>query len=336
MTDPVILSDPLGVITAEMARDVAQDLGVCIRPLMRRVLDRETGTESRVAIPCGSTHETVCPPCADKARRLRIQQCAEGWHRDTEPNTGREAYPVDAADVDGVPDDGCSVDVGGVRSNGSCVSHGGRRIRSTRRRIDVPDLPRVPMEARTVGRSFTGRDGRTYRPSMFLTLTLPSYGKVRNGVPVDPASYDYRRAALDAVLFSRWSTGSVELRRCAGYTVQYFAAVEPQKRLAPHLHAALRGAIPHQIIRQVAAATYLQVWWPPFDQPVYVDVLPRWDGTDYVDPATGKLSRPGSRRSTSSTPTPTRRRRMWCGSAARSTRPGSSPPPRMRTGPSAT
>ena len=67
-----------------------------------------------------------------------------------------------------------------------------------------------------------------------------------------------------------WSTGSSSnLRRCAGYTVQYFAAVEPQKRLAPHLHAALRGAIPHQVIRQVAAATYLQVWWPPFDQPVY-------------------------------------------------------------------
>ena len=203
MTDPVILSDPLGVITAEMARDVAQDLGVCIRPLMRRVLDRETGTESRVAIPCGSTRESVCPPCADKARRLRIQQCAEGWHRDTEPEQAGDEDDVEAVDGDeAVPDDG-SIAAADADKNGSDVSHGGRRIRSTRRRHDVPDLPRVPMEARTVGRSFTGRNGRTYRPSMFLTLTLPSYGKVRHGVPVDPDSYKYRGAALDAVLFSR-------------------------------------------------------------------------------------------------------------------------------------
>jgi hypothetical protein len=33
-----------------------------------------------------------------------------------------------------------------------------------------------------VGRVFTASDGREYRPSMFLTLTLPSYGPVRNGV----------------------------------------------------------------------------------------------------------------------------------------------------------
>ena len=54
---------------------------------MRRVLDRDTGTDTQVAIPCGSTRERVCPSCAAKARRLRIQQCAEGWHRDTEPET---------------------------------------------------------------------------------------------------------------------------------------------------------------------------------------------------------------------------------------------------------
>jgi hypothetical protein len=42
------------------------------------------------------------------------------------------------------------------------------------------------MEDRTIGRVFTTPDGRTYRPSMFLTLTLPSYGRVAaEGVPVD-------------------------------------------------------------------------------------------------------------------------------------------------------
>lgn len=311
MTDPVLLADPLGLVTAQMAREVAQVHGVCIRPLMRRVLDRETGTDTRVAIPCGSTHESVCPACATKARLLRIQQCAEGWHRDTELDPSEtepaqtdetnvdQAGAVDAEDGLGdqmgdgrrVPDDNPfdADDTDGSPEQGSagCTE---RRVRSTRRRSDAPDLPRVPTEDRTVGRSFTAPDGTVYRPSMFLTLTLPSYGKVRAGAPVDPDTYDYRRAALDAVLFPRlvdrfWQN----LRRVAGYKVQYFAAVEPQHRLAPHLHAALRGTIPRAVVKEVVLATYVQVWWPAFDEPVYVDRKPRWDGSDYVDPDTGTV-----------------------------------------------
>ena len=74
----------LASITADMARELAVSNGVCVRPMLKRVLDRDTGIESRV--PCGSTREAVCPPCARKARTLRMQQCAEGWHRDTEPD----------------------------------------------------------------------------------------------------------------------------------------------------------------------------------------------------------------------------------------------------------
>ncbi len=166
-----------------------------------------------------------------------------------------------------------------------------RRVRSTRRRQDAPDLPRVPMDDRTVGRVFTAPDGKTYRPSMFLTLTLPSYGRVTpEGVPVDPASYDYRRAALDALHFPKlvdrfWQN----LRRCAGYQVQYFASIEAQRRLAPHLHAAIRGA-PRKVVRLVRAATYHQLWWPADEHPVYVDRLPVWsDGAGYVDPDTGAV-----------------------------------------------
>ena len=102
-----------------------------------------------------------------------------------------------------------------------------------------------------------------------------------------PARYDYRRAALDALHFSklldRWFQN---LRRCAGYKVQYFGAVEGQRRLAPHFHVALRGAIPRATIKQVTRATYLQLWWPPIDEPVYPDLDPVWDGRDYLDPAT--------------------------------------------------
>ena len=213
-------------------------------------------------------------------------------------------------------------------------------MRSTRRRQDVPDLPRVPMEDRTIGRVFIAPDGKTYRPSMFLTLTLPSYGRVNaDGVPVDPDSYDYRRAALDALHFPKlvdrfWQN----LRRCAGYKVQYFATVEAQRRLAPHLHAAVRGTIPRQMVRQVGAATYHQVWWPAHDNPVYAEPAAR------LSDRRARLRRPGT-----GWPLPTwdealdaidadpdADRPTSCGSVARSTSRASSPGPPRRTGPSAT
>jgi hypothetical protein len=33
------------------------------------------------------------------------------------------------------------------------------------------------------------------------------------------------------------------LRRFTGYDIRYFAAVEPQRRLAPHVHDAMRGTV---------------------------------------------------------------------------------------------
>ncbi|WP_423229100.1 replication initiator [Thermostaphylospora chromogena] len=81
------------------------------------------------------------------------------------------------------------------------------------------------------------------------------------------------------------------LRRVAGYDVQYFATVEPQKRLAPHLHMAIRGTLPRAEIWQIAAATYHQVWWPPVGEPRFEgEHVPEWsDGVGYVDPGTGEV-----------------------------------------------
>ncbi|MBA8793663.1 hypothetical protein FHX74_001268 [Friedmanniella endophytica] len=250
---------------------------VCVRPLLRRVLDQASGSETKVPLACGSTREAVCPSCADKARRLRMQQCAEGWHRGDEP--ARDTSDLEEDDGDDEIDAELPLE----------AQMGERRVRSTRHRDDVADLPRVPAEDRTIGRVFSSADGREYRPSMFLTLTLPSYGRVKgNGTPVDPATYDYRRAALDALHFSKlvdrfWQN----LRRCAGYRVQYFAAVEPQRRLAPHLHAAVRGAIPRATLRDVVRATHHQVWWPRFVRPVFDRRQLVWDGQDYIEPDTG-------------------------------------------------
>jgi hypothetical protein len=194
----------------DLVREAALIAGVCARPVISHVTDIESGEVRVVPIACGATREDRCPPCAERARRLRIQQCREGWHRDTEPEHDE---PAAEDEEEGQSDD----DPG----------DGDRRVRSTRRRQDAPDLPRVPMEDRTIGRVFTAPDGKAYRPSMFLTLTLPSYGPVTaDGAPVDPSRYDYRRAALDALHFPKlvdrfWQN----LRRCAGYEVQYFATI---------------------------------------------------------------------------------------------------------------
>jgi Replication initiator protein, pSAM2 len=81
------------------------------------------------------------------------------------------------------------------------------------------------------------------------------------------------------------------LRRCAGYRVQYFATIEPQRRLAPHLHAAMRGTVPRRVVREVRAPTYHQVWWPAHDTPVHVERLPGWseEAGGYLDPDTGDV-----------------------------------------------
>ena len=255
-----------------LVREAALVAGVCARPIVSRVTDLVTGEPRLVPIACGATREDRCPPCAERAKKLRMQQCREGWHLEIEP-----AHHTDDTDAEEQGDD----DMG----------TSDRRVRSTRRRQDAPELPRMRTEDRTIGRVFNAPDGRSYRPSMFVTLTLPSYGPVNtDGTPVDPDRYDYRCAALDALHFPKlvdrfWQN----LRRCAGYQVQYFATIEAQRRLAPHLHAAIRGAIPRRVVRQVRAATYHQVWWPPHDEAVYVDRLPVWaDGAGYVDPDTGE------------------------------------------------
>ena len=81
-------------VTPDMARELAVSQKVCVRPYLRRVEDRATGSTETVAIPCGSTRETVCPPCANKARVLRMQQCREGWHRDTEPDQDHDSDKI--------------------------------------------------------------------------------------------------------------------------------------------------------------------------------------------------------------------------------------------------
>jgi hypothetical protein len=256
---------PAPGVLRDLVTVAAEKNGVCVRPLIVRRTDNHTGQTKAIGIRCGTTRAQACRPCAERNRAIRRDQAREGWHLSDEP------------DVPAI-----------IRT----PSDQPRRVRSTRRRQDAPDLPKVPMATTTLGRTFDTPDGKTFRPSLFVTLTMPSYGKVGpDGAPLDPRSYDYRRAARDAIHFGElvdrfWQN----LRRACGWPVQYFAAVEPQRRLAPHLHAAIRGTMPRVLIRQVVAATYHQVWWPPHDREVYPrHRLPVWDdgARGYIDPRTG-------------------------------------------------
>ena len=283
-------------MTMPLARQVVKDLavehGACIRPIQLRRTNVDTGQVDQVLVPCGHTLAHVCPSCAERAKTLRAVQCREGWHLEDEPDltpdpaTEDQNYWVtlrseaqqsrdqaDAAGQDTLDFDELireldeEITKSGVRGN-VAPDRPARRHRSTRRRQDAPDLPRRKVNPGTLGKTYTAPDGKTFRPSLFVTLTCPSYGRVdHQGVPVDPARYDYDQAARDALTFAALFDRFIQnLRRYLGTDVQYFAAVEPQRRLAPHIHIALRGTIARSELRRVLAATYHQIWWP--DVPV--------------------------------------------------------------------
>ncbi len=319
---------PLRRLGAQVAVEAAKLNGVCIRPLELRRLDTHTGTVESFNIPCGATQEAKCPPCAQRNKQLRKAQHLEAEPvAEPHPSTEDQRWLIEfRADVQAKRDEAerdgedtldwdeaiagidAEINAAGMRGNVLGGRTAPKRSRSTRRRQDAPDLPKRTKQDTTLGRTFIAPDGRVYRPSLFATLTLPSYGKIRSGlgVLVDPSTYDYAAAARDALHFSKLVDRFVQnLRRVAGYDVQYFATVEPQKRFAPHPHMAIRGTMPRAEIKAIAAATYHQVWWPSVDEVRFDgDHLPIWteradlgDGAtypdgqsgDYLDPATGEL-----------------------------------------------
>jgi hypothetical protein len=187
-----------------------------------RRTDTVTGETMPVMVPCGATLASICPPCAERAKALRMAQCREGWHLEDEPDLtpaapdGMQKFCLilraeaqlrrdtaaaagqDTSDYDQLINElDMEITRAGIRgtvtiARSSDRKQRGRRSRSTRRRQDAAPLPARKIAPRTVGRVFTAPDGKRYRPSMFLTLTCDSYGKVNDdGTPIDPAAYDY-------------------------------------------------------------------------------------------------------------------------------------------------
>jgi hypothetical protein len=306
----------------DVVRAVAEEHGACPRPIQLRKTDLDTGDVEQVLVPCGATMASVCPPCSERAKVLRAAQCREGWHLEDEPvppsappddyqqwliekraelQASRDYAQAHGGDTSELDDLIAELDrelrrtgIRGSLGTGTSGLPKARRKRSTRRRQDAPELPRRKITDRTIGLTYTTPDGKVFRPSMFLTFTCDSYGAVRDdGTPVDADSYDYQRAARDAIHFPALFDRLIQnLRRYLGYDLQYFAAIEPQKRLAPHAHMAARGTIARADLRRVLAATYHQVWWPSTDAVRFDgDHLSVWHAESgrYLDPATGEL-----------------------------------------------
>ena len=212
-------------LARNVVKDLAAEHGACQRPVQLRRTEIDTGHVEQVLIPCGHTLASVCPPCAERARILRATQCREGWHLDHEPvidpdpATGEQRALVTdraemQADRDALANEGLDTaelderigeldeQITDAGMRGNVLPNRPRRHRSTRRRQDAAPLPRRPVSTRTVGKTYTAPDGKTFRPSLFVTLTCPSYGRVgEDGAPADPDTYDYTprrpgRAAL--------------------------------------------------------------------------------------------------------------------------------------------
>ncbi|MFC7645496.1 replication initiator [Streptosporangium lutulentum] len=243
-TLPRLVRDTLP-LALDVAIEVAKLNGVCIRPIELRRLDVHTGQSESFDVPCGATQEAKCPPCAKRNRQLRMAQCREGWHLEAEPvaepnpSTEEQQWLIEfRADVQAKRDEAerdghgeevadwdeaivgidAEINASGIRGNVLGGRSAPKRSRSTRRRQDAPDLPKRAKQDTTLGRTFSAPDGRVYRPSLFVTLTLPSYGRIRSGqgVPVDPSTYDYAAAARDALHFSKLVDRFVQnLRRVA-------------------------------------------------------------------------------------------------------------------------
>ena len=176
----------------DVAVSAADRHGVCVRPLVMRTLDLDTGVSDYVAVACKSTMESQCPSCAKRARLLRMQQLREGWHLDHEPveepnapSEGQSELLAHRADLivayRAACDEGEDAAAGELREEIRAADNELRasglrgpipspdapatitRTRSTRRRQDAPDLPTRQVRKTTVGREYAGK----YRPSMF-------------------------------------------------------------------------------------------------------------------------------------------------------------------------
>src|SRR5215467_3004510 len=257
---PAVAAQPQLPLAGQMVTAMAENFGVCTRPLAIRRIDRFTGLADFIEVPCCARSASKCKPCAVRQRRLRQQQIMEGWHLTSEPVRPVKVTPPEVekmvleraeltyqrivcertiSDAEARTERLREIDkqidlvdlwLGTHKVRGKLAHPADkkqRKVRSTRRRTDAAELPRLCVEGRTTGPVYHGHGGRTYQPSMLVTVTLPSYGPVHTGArtrrgllepcscghlhgeqdpvlgtPLDMDGYDYGAAARDVMFFT--------------------------------------------------------------------------------------------------------------------------------------
>ena len=256
-------------LARQVVKDLAAEHGACLRPVQLRRTEIDTGHVEQVLIPCGHTLASVCPSCAERARILRAAQCREGWHLDHEPVIDPDPATEDQRAADHRPGRGARRPGPAgqrrprYRRAGRADRRTGRgdhRFRAPRpgaaRAAAPPPLhpaaagrrsPAPPPGQRPDGRQDLHHAGRQDLPAVAVRharRARRTAGSARTEHPPTRTPTTTPRAARDALHFAALFDRFIQnLRRFTGYDLQYFAAIEPQRRLAPHIHLAIRGTI---------------------------------------------------------------------------------------------
>ena len=59
-------------VARDSIRKIAEAVGGCLRPIQLRRTDTVTGKTEQIMKPCGATLASICPPCAERAKALRV------------------------------------------------------------------------------------------------------------------------------------------------------------------------------------------------------------------------------------------------------------------------
>ncbi len=305
-----------------LAREVVQDLavehGACIRPIQLRRTNLDTGEVDRCSSRAGTPWPRSARPAPSGPRRCGPRSAGKAGTSRTNPTSpptrpprtrsgGSPCAPKPSSTATRPPrPDTTPTDFDELITELDDEITNGRHPRESRpgqasaaAPLD-PAPPGRPGPAPRQGQPPDGRQdlhrpGRQDLPPVAVPhADLPVLRPGRRGRSTRrPGTYEYDRAARDALAFAALFDRFIQnLRRYLGYDVQYFAAIEPQQRLAPHVHIAMRGTVARAEIRRVLAATYHQVWWPDTSTVKYDgDELPVWDEHtgNYLDPATGEV-----------------------------------------------
>ena len=211
-----------------LAREVVQDLavehGACIRPVQLRRTNLDSGEVEQVLVPCGHTLASVCPSSRNGRGRCGRRNAGKAGTSSTNPSPTPTPPPTTSAGGSRpVPKPSSSATrppaMGRTRTTWTSSSPNWtmkspawvrgnvlparptRRHRSTQRRQDAPELPRRKV-TRTVGKTYTAPDGKTFRPSMFVTLTCPATAGFATTYPGRPRLLRLRPGGRDALHFA--------------------------------------------------------------------------------------------------------------------------------------